>query len=282
MSDISLLNEAALFEIRNLDDACAEADRIVTEVIAEHKPKAVYLLLSGGDDSMVLLDVMAHRADAILHVNTGFGIPATNEFVREECARRGLTLHELMPPESFEELVLGRWDGFPGDHKIAYGQLKRKAIERFLNKKTDPGKRIVLLTGLRKAESKNREYNYTPVERRGGEVWTNPLFFWTNEEMHAYRRDRNLPRNPVSTEMHMSGECLCGSRAHPGEREEWAYWHPEFIARVEALEAECQRLGKTYCVWGQRPPKQPRKQAEGQGRFMPMCVGCDDRFEVPA
>lgn len=269
-----------LFEIRNLDAACAEAEQIVSDVIAEHKPKVVYLLLSGGDDSMVLLDIVSHRADAILHVNTGIGIPATSEFVRAECGRRGLTLHELTPPESFESLVLGRWDGFPGDHKIAYGQLKRKAIEAFLNKKADRGKRIVLLTGLRRAESKNREYNYTPVERRGGEVWTNPLFFWTNEEMHAYRKVRELPRNPVSAEMHMSGECLCGSRAHPGEREEWAFWHPEFIERVEALEAECRRQGKTYCVWGVRPPAK-RKEVEGQEQmFMPMCVACDDRFEV--
>lgn len=183
--------------------------------------------------------------------------------------------HELAPPVSYEDLVLGPWDGFPGTHSWAYGELKRKAIEQFVTSQRDyPGQRILLLTGLRRAESKRRQYAYTSWELRENVAWANPLFSWSHDEMDSYRRDKKLPRNPVAEHMHMSGECLCGSRARPGELDEWRFFWPEFAKRVDDLAAKCRALGKTYCEWGHRPPKR-RRQIEGQAEFMPMCVGCE-------
>lgn len=279
-----------IFE-RSLGVAVQEAHDIVTQAKDEHHPEATILLFSGGNDSNVLLDAMVEHADIVLHVNTGFGIPDTNWFaksVMEHFAQlRGLSTRVLQPPMAYEELVLTHkvLKGMPGPgvHHIMYQRLKERCVEdllRGLRERTMIRRpRFLLLTGVRRAESKRRMGYSRPVDRKGGQVWVNPLFHWRNDEMATYRRTFNCPVNEVSSNLHMSGECLCGAMADQdewrSERNTLRFFYPEFEQRISDLEEECKRKGLPYTEWGvKRPDYKPGSDSSG-----PMCASCQGRFD---
>lgn len=252
-----------------------EAWWIVQRAIEEHGPiRATFLLLSGGNDSMVLLDVCEAFASEIVHINTGIGIPETTEFVRKVVADRGRELTEMTPPESYESCVLGRWRGLPGPgaHQFTYTMLKERCIEQLLrDHRTKRGQRFMLLTGARQAESERRMGNAEPVRREGGQVWVNPIVRWSNELMALYRGVQGLPVNEVTKHLHMSGECLCGAYAKPGELEMIRFFYPAFAERIDALEAEAKAAGLPYTTWGEKRASQKKTKPS------PLCSTCEWR-----
>lgn len=258
----------------NLDDAIAEARAIVERAIFQEGPmRASFLLISGGNDSMVVLDVCEEFADEIVHINTGIGVPETTEFVRQVVADRGRKLTELHPPIPYETLVLDPkyWGGFPGPaaHNFTYQRLKERPLRKLLADHRDKrGERFMLLTGVRNAESARRMGYGDPIDRRGGQVWVNPLLRWSDALMAEYRATRNLPVNEVTKHLHMSGECLCGAFAKPGELDMIGFFYPEVAVRIRDIEAKAEAAGLPACKWGERPP---RKGAPAPG---PMCNQC--------
>lgn len=267
-----------------LDDARS----IVEGAEAEHRPSRRFILFSGGNDSLVLLDVAARHglADEVVHINTGIGVPDTTEFARRVGSSYDLPFSEWHPPVPFEELCLTLpvLDGLPGPgvHHIIYSRLKERAVEALLrHHRQRRGERFLLLTGVRNAESKRRMGYRDPVNRKRGQVWVNPLLRWPNEAMAAYRRERDLPVNEVAANLHMSGECLCGAMADQGaEREERAlirFFYPEVDARLTALEQRCKAAGKTYCEWGvKRSRWQATEKPTGD-----LCQSCEARTLSP-
>lgn len=255
-----------------LTEALLDAYAIIEEAMAEHGPiERTFLLLSGGNDSMVLLDTCATWADDIVHINTGIGIEETTEFVRQVVADRGDVLTELHPPIPYEELVLGRWQGFPGPgaHRFTYTMLKERCVEALLRAhRTKRGQRFMLLTGARAGESQRRMGNAEAIRREGGQVWVNPLVNWSNDLMRLYRGVYGLPENEVTKHLHMSGECLCGAFAKPGEIDMIGLFYPAFVERVRSLEAKAREAGLKRCVWGERPPR------KGDAAPGPMCHQC--------
>lgn len=267
-----------LFPDRDHAVAVQEAHDIVERTVAKHRPEAVFLLLSGGNDSLVLLDAMAEHADAVVHINTGIGIEETNRFALATAATYSDTVLEYRPPVAYEELVFDRWDGLPGPgiHYFTFQRLKERCVEQLLREhRSRRGDRFLLLTGVRKAESRRRMGYKEPVNRKGGQVWVNPLLMWSNAEMAHHRSTRSLPVNEVAANLHMSGECLCGAMADQGpEREERAlikFFYPEFDQRLCNLEEECRRRGLRYCEWG---VKRPGWKKDSGG---PMCASCEWR-----
>ena len=146
-----------------------------------------------------------------------------------------------------------------------YQRLKERALRQAQRELvTDPlRERVVFIAGRRRAESKRREA--VPIhERIGSAIWVSPLAFWTKLDLNTYRlMHRDVPVNPVSGLLHMSGECLCGAFAHPGELDEIAEWFPGTAEEIRQLEAECgppgtpspTAHGATVKV---RPPKRGR------------------------
>lgn len=257
-----------------------EAHDIIERAKAEHPPEATILLYSGGNDSTVLLDVVREHVDLILHVNTGFGIPATNSFARDVMQASGIAWREASPPVPYEELVLTHpvLKGMPGPgvHGIVYQRLKERALRAILRElRTKRGQRFMLLTGVRRAESARRMGYSTPVDRKGGQVWVNPLLHWTNREMSDYRDCHGCPMSEVAANLHMSGECLCGAMADQGpergERQQLRFFYPEFEARISALEEKCRRRGLPYTEWG---IKRPNWRTDAAGA---MCSSCEGR-----
>jgi 3'-phosphoadenosine 5'-phosphosulfate sulfotransferase (PAPS reductase)/FAD synthetase len=278
---------------RTLDGAIARTFEILDEALAAHPIVGSYWLFSGGKDSVILGHLLRGRYDAILHVNTGTGIPQTTEHVHAVATAWGETLHELHPKNTYEDLVMGRviastgpnkgvravWKGFPGPpgHRVMYRHLKDEPLMRFRaevlgDQKRKPRaerKKIAYLGGMRWGETERRFRNAEAIDPDGSIVWVSPIVHWTNEHMAEYRdrhrcqenhehaphrlcHDDALPLNPVTEHLHMSGECLCGAYAKPGELDEVEFFYPETAAKLRTLEVEAEAAGIKACRWGQK------------------------------
>ena len=257
-----------------------DAHEIVNRAIREHatgthRIVGTCVLFSGGNDSTVLAHLMLSRATHAVHCNTTIGIEQTRQFVRDTCKGWGLPLIEEVAPVPYRELVLDQ--GFPGPahHFKMYQRLKERGLRQARNKLVSNPRqeRVLFLAGRRRAESARRA-GIPEAERTGSIIWASPLTRWHKPDMNTYRAMQgDVPRNEVSDLLHMSGECLCGSFAHPGELEEIREWFPEVAAEIEDLQNEVRATGKNAnkCTWGARPGKASRVGG--------LCSSCDARFE---
>ncbi len=236
-----------------------DAQYIVASASNDHDPKAVFVMFSGGHDSLVATHITKSVLPAsaeVVHIDTGIGIPETREFVQETCARHGWPLRVLTPPElTYEDIVL-RY-GFPGPagHRYAYSWLKERALRNLVrSSKTKRSDRIMLVTGVRAQESQRRMGHVEAIQRSGSSVWVSPLTDWSAVDVTTYISELSLLRNPVVDLLHMSGECLCGAFAKPDELAEITLWYPDVGLRIKALEAQAECAG-VHARWGTRPGK---------------------------
>jgi 3'-phosphoadenosine 5'-phosphosulfate sulfotransferase (PAPS reductase)/FAD synthetase len=212
---------------------------------------ATVLLLSGGNDSTVCGHITRHRCDTAAHANTGVGIEATRQYVRDLCREWRLPLMERKAPnerDSYRAHVLKY--GFPGAgmHSRMFQRLKERGlmqVQRELMYDAGGGRkaRTIFVAGRRRTESKRRA-TIPELERSAANpsiVWASPLVNWTKLDFNTYRlmhRDTDpVPVNPVADALHMSGECLCGCFAKEGERESLLAYSPLDMAEILELEA---------------------------------------------
>jgi len=224
-----------------------------------------------------------HIATTAIHANTGIGIEETRQFVRDTCKAWGLPLLEKKTPVDYRQQVIE--NGFPGPglHYLYYQKLKELALDAARRDllTNNRKQRLVFIAGRRRQESARRSKTdglngpKVPIhERDGSAIWVSPLVMWTSLDMNTYRlMHPDVPRNQVSDVLHMSGECLCGAYAHPGELDEIGYWFPEMKAEIEALEVEVRAAGNVpeqFCTWGHG-----LGTPSVSGR---LCSSCDTRF----
>lgn len=264
-------------ELTGLDEKLSDAWRIYQAGIEAatkdgHQLVATAVMFSGGNDSTTVAHMFRHVATHAVHCNTGIGIEQTRQYVRNTCASWGLPLIEKHPKpnRTYRDLVLGRalgqardgsglraiWKGFPGakgpSHNVMFNKLKQDGLDAAKRDliKNPRKERMILIGGIRRSESKRRKKR-TEIDRQGSAVYISPIINWTKLDLNEYRR-RNLdvPRNEVADLIHMSGECLCGAFAHPGELDEIGFWFPEVAQEIRDLEAEAASLGIERCKWG--------------------------------
>lgn len=271
-----------------LQAAIEDAARILREAEDTHTGgktiTARAVLFSGGNDSATLLHLMAAMGTAThaIHANTTIGVEATRQFVRDQTAAHGLPLLEETPPVSYRELVLEQ--GFPGPahHFKMYQRLKDRALRQARRRLVTNGRRerVIFIAGRRRAES-DRRTNVPEHERIDSVIWASPLANWSTETMEEYRALYAVPRNPVADALGMSGECLCGAFAEPGELDRIGHHHPEVAAEIHELEAEVIAAGNVpeeRCMWGwgaYRGTAKPSKSG-------PLCSSCDFRSDPAA
>jgi 3'-phosphoadenosine 5'-phosphosulfate sulfotransferase (PAPS reductase)/FAD synthetase len=283
-------------------DAHALLDEAIqTQVLDANRSLAgVVVLFSGGNDSTTLAHLFRDRATHAAHANTTIGIEQTRQYVRDTCSAWGLPLMEEFPRigEHYRDLVLGRVrvkagpsigktpypGGFPGPamHYFMYQRLKERALESVRRQFVEfrYQQRVIFLAGRRADESGRRKGLALkgPIERRGSTVWVSPLLNWTKLDLNAYRRIYpDVPRNEVSDLLHMSGECLCGAFAHPGELDEVGEWFPEVADEIRGLEKEVAAADVAppeRCKWGWGAGR------EAPSRVGAMCSSCDPLFDL--
>lgn len=261
---------------------------IMQQAIDEHKPVKKYVLFSGGNDSTGLLHRVwnAGLCDAAVHINTGIGVEQTREFVRKYCADNGIPLIEKHPPhKKYKDIILEHGFPGPGAHRYVYIWLKERAIQELVREsKTQYKDRIMLITGVRASESNRRMGHVEPIKRVGAQVWVAPLIDYTKTDLIDYRINNNVPENPVSAILHMSGECLCGAFAKPGEMQDLEIFFPETARYIHSLEDEARKAGVKQCTWGPRG----KKKIDQSVPVGPLCSDCtrmpgeEDDYEIAA
>ena len=259
--------------------------RIATAALELAKPVRTFVGFSGGFDSLVTTHWCMNNIPGceVFHANTGIGIEATRVFVRETCAANGWPLTEIRAKEDcgqdYDAMVTERGFPGPGHHYKMFQRLKERCVEKLLrDSKRGRHDSILLLTGIRQDESDRRAgYHYTLLDWRGNILWANPFYYKTRQWFRAYIDLHGLKQNPVSEILGMSGECLCGAYAHPGELAKVKIVCPETYERIKALEARVREAGHGW-GWEDAPPRDRHKQTRQM--FMPMCVGCE-KGEAP-
>lgn len=251
---------------------------VLEAAIEEYKPVKKYVLFSGGNDSTGLLHRVwtAGLCDAAVHVNTGIGVEQTRDFVRTYCKDLGIPLIEKHPPnKTYREIVLEHGFPGPGAHRFIYVWLKERAIMELVRESKAAFKdRVMLITGVRKSESTRRMGHVEAVKRVGAQVWVAPLVDYTKSDLIDYRIENKIPENPVSAILHMSGECLCGAFAKPGELGDLEIFFPETARYIRALEKEVEAAGVKRCQWG---AKDKRKVDQSE----PVGMLCSDCTRLP-
>lgn len=239
-----------------------------------------FALFSGGHDSLCATHVAmtSGYAQEVVHVNTGIGVEETRDYVRSVCDAYGWPLSELHPPVPYDEIVVEH--GFPGPagHPLMYRRLKERCLSAFAReRKTRRGAdALVYCTGVRRQESSRRMRTVAAEwqsEPKLGWTWRAPILEFTKADVNAYIEAWSLPRNDVVDLLHMSGECLCGSFASPGERDEIRQWFPETDARIAEIEERVRAAGHHGCVWGHRPPNVNKEQLSMLD-IGPLCSSC--------
>lgn len=261
-------------EALTLQQAMLRSDGIIRAAVKRWNPVAVIGLYSGGNDSTTMMHLLRPHLTHAAHINTGIGIDETRTFVRDTCAAWSLPLIEEQPPPgcTYRELVL-RF-GFPGPagHGLMYSRLKERGLRevrrRFI---VTPRKdRVLFVAGMRLAESARRERNANEEHRDGSTVWVSPIIHWTTKLMGEYRDRHDVPHNEVTDHLHMSGECLCGAFAKPGELEQIRFFYPAMAEQIEALEGEARAAG-VHATWGTRPPRGATLTAPSVGVLCQKC-----------
>lgn len=262
------------------------AELILNVAYMKHEPVAIFLMFSGGHDSLTATHFGATWASKhgypfkVAHINTGIGIGETRLFVREMCERQGWPLVELKPKAEHAYARLVRQYGFPGPagHPFMYRRLKERQVERLVREaKTKRSDRVMLITGARRQESVRRMGHADFQKRIGAQVWCAPLEQWSKADCNDYIAEQGLRRNEVVDTLHMSGECLCGAYARKDEMQELELWFPSAAERIHALEREVEAAGQASCIWGYAARYTNEVNRAQEHLFSPLCVGCESR-----
>lgn len=255
---------------------------IYDKALIDFKPKAVVLMVSGGDDSLTTYHVakeLGIKIDFVIHGNTRTGIPDTTEFVRKEVDKMGDHYLEADAGSSYVDYVLRK--GFFGSgsmaHNYSYNILKlnhfKATVSLYLRKK-QRNFPILFINGARRMESERRKktmispYRFTEAFKNN--IWVNLINEWEKSDCKDYLEGNGVKRNPVSVNICRSGECMCGTMQTKGDRAEAAYFYPAWAKELDALEMKAKELHGFG--WGENKPKQ--KDVNQIEMFQPMCVGC--------
>lgn len=276
--------------MNRLDYIEEDAISIVERAVSEYEPSHVFGLMSGGHDSLCACHVASrHEAfSGIIHINTTIGIEGTRDFVRKTCAKYRWNYHEYHPPTDYRAIV--NEHGFPGPsaHLMMYSRLKERCLRNVLRDfKTDRHAKIVFVSGVRRKESQRRMLSVGADAVKTGLpnpspriVWANPLINWDDDDKRAYMDKHDLPVNEIAKKLCMSGECLCGAFAKPGELAEIKAVAPEAYEQIKSLEAEVEAAGQRRCKWGTKVDD--IYKYDPNQMMLPLCVDCEAKLEQRA
>lgn len=277
-----------------IDQLLKQSKEIYDEAMLKFKPYAVVAMVSGGDDSLCLFEVIKELGipiDYVIHGVTGTRIKETTDFVRELVLNSGDRYLEANAGDAYMNYVLRK--GFFGKgndaHAISYHVLKAQPFRTAVShniRQNKPGRFVLFLNGVRVDESENRAdklgdkiFNLDPAMLKN--VWVNLLHWWPTKYRDIYLQANPIKRSPVAILLGKSGECWCGTTQSLGAATEAAEYFPVwgkwwYNARREVLK-------RFPWDWGSNIHKGHHMEMNGQGNmfkeepFMPMCVGCKSK-----
>lgn len=272
-----------------MDQLLAYSKEIYDKAMADYKPKAKVLMLSGGDDSLTSYHVareLGIKFDFVIHGNTRTGIPEATDFARSEVSRLGDNYLEADAGDSYINYLMRK--GFFGKgfdaHQFSYHILKQDHFERVVAMHIRQRQRnfpILFINGARRKESDNRMVTMkSPIKvtpRRPNDIWVNLINEFDKPDCRNYLEGNGIVRNPVSIKLCRSGECMCGTMQSRGDRFEASYHFPAWGRQLNELERIIKE--KHGFGWDDAAPKDPNQLKLFDG-FQPMCTGCKMTYQT--
>lgn len=264
-----------------MSDLFAKEPRdLIGEAIEIHKPEAIYVGFSGGDDSLAVAHWMINNVPQtrLFNIDTGVGTKASAEHINATADRYGWHIEKIRALEDCGQdydWIVRQW-GFPGPygHRLCYQRLKERAVALLVRRtKTHRKGRILLATGIREDESLIRSgYKGNEINREGARVWVNPIYWWPKDRRDDYLRDYQLVRNPVSRVLGISDECMCGAYAQPGEHDRLRKVDEALALRFDRLHDETKN--RFPWKWEERPPRE-KESRDALPPVGALCIGCE-------
>jgi len=188
-----------------------QASSVISEVLADRAPACVTSSFQAED--MVLVDLVREQQPEIpvLFLDTGYHFRETYEYRDRMAQAWGLNLVNLLPRQTVAE------------QESEFGILYRSAPDKCCGfRKVEPLFAAVAgydiwFTGLRREQSPTRA-NLQPVDNfklpAGKELKkVSPLAMWTNRDVWAYLKERDIPALPLYDQGYTSIGCEpCTSR----------------------------------------------------------------------
>lgn len=259
-----------------LDRKIAQSMEIIDKALAENgNVTHLFGLYSSGNDSACSTHLASQHPTftRAVMIDTTIAVKEAQEHGRKVAQDFQWRLKEYRAPVTYRDIVLKHGFPGPGGHLFMYTRLKERCVQFLVRDHKAKWKdRIGLVTGVRLSESVRRMGHVEPIHRKGGQLWIAPILHWDDDDKLAYMARYNIPRNPVTDKICMSGECLCGAFARKEELIEIDMHFPDAAQMIRDLEAEAAGVG-VHCKWGMRPPGK-RKAATMGGM---LCSSCNQR-----
>ena len=272
-------------------DLLKYSKEVMQKAITDYKPKAIVMMLSGGDDSTTAYAVakaLKVPIDIVIHGYTRTGIIETTEFAIRQAEKNADKIIIADAGDAYERYVMRK--GFFGigenAHNYAYHVLKIQHFRRVVSANIRKGRRdypILFLNGGRRQESKRRlvtmqnPYKVDPSQKNN--IWVNLINEYTKHQCLDFIEGNGIERSPVAKNICRSGECMCGTMQSQGDRNEAAFFYPKWGRWLDSLEKEVQK--KFPWKWGEGINKYHLAEANGQiNMFKPMCQDCKISSEI--
>jgi 3'-phosphoadenosine 5'-phosphosulfate sulfotransferase (PAPS reductase)/FAD synthetase len=212
------------------------------------KDKEVFVLFSGGSDSLAALSLSVDMANCVkqsvtaIHCDTTIETPGNLRYVRHMCSELGVELKVLHPRETYAEMV-ERW-GFPTmSRRWCKWRLKIRPTRRFLRKHLR-GRPAILVDGLRRDESwlRRRMRNHRLVSRcvthntsLGYDVF-HPVYEWPEIVLRSYIQMNKLQENPLYHSLGRAFDCWCTVYKSPADMAKLFLKYPALFEKILRLE----------------------------------------------
>jgi len=262
-----------------LSEVVAGAVGEIREVCGSYD--CVYVMFSGGRDSLVTLDLSVRALGGrvrALFIDTGVATPGLRDYVVEVCRGYGVELAIVNSGYDFFELVLRK--GFPMiRYRWCKEYLKMKPLKRFVESAKKECNGLLLVTGVRREESwvKSRASKLYDHPQLGVKVYA-PIFEWSGELVKEYIKAYGLKQNPLYALYGKAYDCWCTVYKTPADFATLALIHPEFFEKFVEAESKLRSGGSALYYNGEKIylrdiKKNPAKYLEKYARTYrcPIC-----------
>jgi len=198
--------------------------QIMDGAIKKYNLDSLWVLLSGGKDSVCVADFIAKnypkQFKGVVFTNTGLGAQETRKFVLSYCKEKGWPLQMTWANQDHDRFInVIRKYGFagPGNHGMWMGFLKYHAWYYFMKQRLKMGEKACFISGVRKKESIQREkikkYTKFPVDVDGKQIFIKPFLYKNGTQLWEYFNEHDMKKSKVYEWLNKSGECYCGAHA---------------------------------------------------------------------
>lgn len=242
-------------------------DEIVDEAIKQHSIEKLYVLFSGGKDSVCVADYIASNFPkqfaGVVFTNTGLGSQETRKFVINYCKEKGWKLWMTWADKRkrFVDILLDHGFATAGSHRIWMSYLKFHSWHYFAkDRKTRFNEKMAFISGVRKKESRMRSkvksYSRQPVDVNAGHTFIKPFLYKNGEQLMQYFVENGLKKTPVYEWLNRSGECYCGAFTQVWDLQLMEKYDPLAFNTIKYYEKLIQEKGteqaKKNGKWGER------------------------------